>query len=51
MGQKWTEVSRRVGRTNADCHDRYRNHLADRAVRNSGMVLLLVDVVYSSDSM
>lgn len=51
LGQKWTEVSRRVGRTNADCRDRYRNHLADRAVRNSGMVLLLVDVVYSSDSM
>jgi len=49
-GQKWTEVSRRVGRTDADCHDRYRNCLADKAVRNSGMFLVLVDV-YSSDGM
>jgi hypothetical protein len=39
LGQKWVEVSKRVGRMSVDCRDRYRNHLAQQGVRKTGECL------------
>ena len=36
FGQQWEKVSNYVGRTGQDCRDRYRNHLEEKGVRNSG---------------
>lgn len=36
LGQHWAQVSKRVGRTEQDCRDRYLNHLAGSHVRASG---------------
>jgi Myb-like DNA-binding domain len=38
MGTKkdWSSVAKEVGRTAADCRDRYRNHLEHRDIRVSG---------------
>ncbi|KAF9646964.1 hypothetical protein BDM02DRAFT_3117798 [Thelephora ganbajun] len=36
LGQQWEKVSVHVGRTAADCRDRYRNHIQGREQRNTG---------------
>ncbi|KAF8607670.1 hypothetical protein BDV93DRAFT_434965 [Ceratobasidium sp. AG-I] len=36
LGQKWEQVSQRVGRMSSDCRDRYRNHLVDQDARVIG---------------
>ncbi|KAG9128193.1 hypothetical protein FRC07_003743 [Ceratobasidium sp. 392] len=36
LGQKWEQISERVGRMSSDCRDRYRNHLVDQDARVSG---------------
>ncbi|KAG8745543.1 RNA polymerase I enhancer binding protein [Ceratobasidium sp. 414] len=36
VGQKWEQISERVGRMSSDCRDRYRNHLVDQDARVTG---------------
>ncbi|KAG9080524.1 RNA polymerase I enhancer binding protein [Ceratobasidium sp. 370] len=36
LGQKWEQISERVGRMSSDCRDRYRNHLVDQDARVTG---------------
>ncbi|ELU45902.1 nucleolar protein [Rhizoctonia solani AG-1 IA] len=36
LGQKWEQISLRVGRMSSDCRDRYRNHLVDQEARVVG---------------
>ncbi|CAE6481778.1 unnamed protein product [Rhizoctonia solani] len=36
LGQKWEQISSRVGRMSSDCRDRYRNHLVDQDARVVG---------------
>ncbi|KAG8763585.1 hypothetical protein FRC11_001154 [Ceratobasidium sp. 423] len=36
LGQKWEQISLRVGRMSSDCRDRYRNHLVDQDARVVG---------------
>ncbi|KAJ1308575.1 hypothetical protein OPQ81_004274 [Rhizoctonia solani] len=36
LGQKWEQISLRVGRMSSDCRDRYRNHLVDQDARVTG---------------
>ncbi|CEL59474.1 DNA-binding protein REB1 OS=Kluyveromyces lactis (strain ATCC 8585 / CBS 2359 / DSM 70799 / NBRC 1267 / NRRL Y-1140 / WM37) GN=REB1 PE=3 SV=2 [Rhizoctonia solani AG-1 IB] len=36
LGQKWEQISMRVGRMSSDCRDRYRNHLVDQEARVIG---------------
>ncbi|CAE6425596.1 unnamed protein product [Rhizoctonia solani] len=36
LGQKWEQISLRVGRMSSDCRDRYRNHLVDQEARVIG---------------
>ncbi|KAL5636992.1 hypothetical protein ACGC1H_000839 [Rhizoctonia solani] len=36
LGQKWEQISSRVGRMSSDCRDRYRNHLVDQDARIVG---------------
>ncbi|KAL6309823.1 hypothetical protein BKA93DRAFT_814710 [Sparassis latifolia] len=36
LGQQWEKVSARVGRMSSDCRDRYRNHLENRELRQTG---------------
>ncbi len=36
FGQKWETISQHVGRTAADCRDRWRNHLANKRDRVTG---------------
>ncbi|KAF8592177.1 hypothetical protein K439DRAFT_1325062 [Ramaria rubella] len=36
LGQAWSKVSERVGRTAQDCRDRYRNHASIRSEKESG---------------
>lgn len=37
LGQQWEKVSEIVGRMSSDCRDRYRNHIANREVRVTGV--------------
>jgi len=37
LGQQWEKVSEIVGRMSSDCRDRYRNHIANRDVRVTGV--------------
>ncbi|KAH7887607.1 hypothetical protein F5I97DRAFT_1805530 [Phlebopus sp. FC_14] len=37
LGQQWEKVSEIVGRMSSDCRDRYRNHIANREVRVTGL--------------
>jgi Myb-like DNA-binding domain len=37
VGQQWEKVSTFVGRMSSDCRDRYRNHIANREVRITGL--------------
>ncbi|KAI0259331.1 hypothetical protein BC834DRAFT_906793 [Gloeopeniophorella convolvens] len=37
LGQAWEKVSKRVGRSPADCRDRHRNHLKNLSVRRGGL--------------
>ena len=41
FGPAWERVSEPVGRMAVDCRDRYRNHLAEKALRNFGKVILI----------
>ncbi|KAF7792820.1 hypothetical protein EIP86_003920 [Pleurotus ostreatoroseus] len=36
FGQQWEKVSEFVGRSGQDCRDRYRNHIEEKGVRNTG---------------
>jgi len=36
LGHSWDAISKRIGRSPANCRDRYRNHLAHRNERRSG---------------
>jgi len=36
LGHSWDAISKRIGRSPANCRDRYRNHLAHRSERRSG---------------
>lgn len=39
LGQQWEKVADRVGRPSSDCRDRYRNHILNRDIRVSGVLL------------
>ncbi|KAI9507128.1 hypothetical protein F5148DRAFT_151736 [Russula earlei] len=36
LGHSWDAISKRIGRSPANCRDRYRNHLAHRSERRTG---------------
>ncbi|KAJ3558308.1 hypothetical protein NM688_g996 [Phlebia brevispora] len=37
FGQQWEKVSEFVGRSGPDCRDRYRNHIEEKGIRNTGV--------------
>lgn len=38
LGPKWEQVSTQVGRTAADCRDRYRNHIEHGTSKTTGQL-------------
>lgn len=48
-GQQWEKIAHGVGRMSSDCRDRWRNHLQNREIRQTGTEAIIMKNAFVHD--